>query len=109
MKLLSSQHTVRVCYQSFNNISHCRNSGHVESMLEDDDDSSSSDEELEVGKTLHGGHKVSRHDIIMKVAPDLTEDVCQSITKKGFFKSSRTKYVCLYTEMKHFVICLAFK
>jgi len=78
-------------------------------MLQDDDDSSSSDEELEIGKTLHGGLKVSRHDIIMKVAPDLTEDVGQSIIKKGFFKSSRTKYVCLYSEMKHLVICLEFK
>jgi hypothetical protein len=66
----------------------------MESMLEDDDDSSSSDEELEVGKTSHGGQKVSRHDIIMKAAPDLAEDAGQNITKKGFFKSTRTKYVC---------------
>jgi hypothetical protein len=56
-------------------------------MMEEDD-SSSSDEEMEVGKASHGGPKVVRHDLIMKPFPDVLED---TIAKKGFFKSTRTR------------------
>jgi len=65
-----------------------RNLGAAEALIEDDD--SSSDEEMDVGKNLHGA-KAVRHDIIMKGANENLEPNQQIPQKKGFFKSSKTK------------------